>query len=93
MTFLALGMIEDTLNKVAAVPQLMGLGDDEDIGLLRVRRTLRVDVVGDVAVTVDRVLVVTTKENNINNIRCSHQSLPTSCVMKLCGIIGLCSWT
>jgi len=91
VTFFTLA-IEDTLGKVAAVLQLMKLRDQEDVGHFRLRRVLRVNVIGDLAVTVDGVLVVTTKENNINIIRCSHQSLPTSFVMKLCGIIGLCSW-
>jgi len=92
VTFFTLDAIKDTLSKMAAVLQLMKLRDHEDIGHFRLRQVLRLNVIGDLAVTVDGILVVTTKENNINIIRCSHQSLPTSFVTKLCGVIGLCSW-
>lgn len=62
VTFLAFDVIENALNKVAAVPQVV-LFCDHKIGGFRIHRVRRVNVVGDLAGTVDGVLVVTTKEN------------------------------
>lgn len=69
MTPLALDMIEDTLNEVAAVSQVVHFRDHEDISVFWVCRVLRMNVVGDFAGTVDGVLVVTTKENILKQTR------------------------
>lgn len=69
VALLALEMIEDTLNEVAAVHQIVHLCDHKDVGVLRIHRVLRVNIVGDLAGTVDGVLVVTTKENILKQTR------------------------
>lgn len=68
MTLLALDVIEDTLNEVAAVHQVMHLRDHED-GTFRIHHVLRMNIVGDLAGTVDSILVVTTKENILKQTR------------------------
>lgn len=69
MTLLALDMIEDTLNEVAAVPQIVHFRHHEDISVIhRIDMILRMNIVGDLAGTVDGVLVVTTKENILKQI-------------------------
>lgn len=67
MTFLTLGMVEDTLDEVAAVLEVVHFRDHKDVGGFLVRRDFRMDVIGDLAGAVDGVLVVTTKEN-IRNV-------------------------
>lgn len=69
MTLLALKMIENTLNEVAAVHQIVHLCDHEAVDVLRIHRVLRVNIVDDLAGTVDGVLVVTTKENILKQTR------------------------
>lgn len=66
MTFLAFGVVEDTLDEVAAIHEVMQLRDHE-VGGFRMHRDFRLNIVGDVAGAVDSVLVVTTKEN-IRNV-------------------------
>lgn len=63
MTFLTFDNIEDTLNKVAAVLQIVHFRNHKDVTGLRMFPILRMDIVGDVADTVNGFLVVTTKEN------------------------------
>lgn len=94
MTHLTLVVIEDTLNEVTAVLHIVHFHDHEDVGVFRIRRDLRVNIIGDLTGTVDGVLVVTTKENILKHAftGCSHQSLPTSCVTKACDFIGVCIW-
>jgi len=62
VTLFAFKVIKDTLNEMAAVFQIVYFRDYKDV-VLWIRRSFRVNIIGDLTSTVDGVLVVTTKEN------------------------------
>lgn len=76
-------MIENFLNEFRTIRWLVKLRDDEHvIGFMMILLIFRMDIVGNLTVTVNGVLVVTTKENINRYTGCPRQSLPTSGVTK-----------
>lgn len=75
-------MIENFLNEFRTIRWLVKLRDNEYVTGFRILLISWMDIVGNLTVTVNGVLVVTTKENINRYTGCPRQSLPTSGVTK-----------